>query len=89
MVYNLIATMDTTYWTGFPSLATKPHPNPVSNWGIPVSASSARSATDGSAHGAVTAGFCGRRNGASSGHLHCREPWKVPGVPVGSQEDCQ
>jgi peptide/nickel transport system substrate-binding protein len=33
MAYNVFATMDTTYWTGFPSLATKPYTNPVSNWG--------------------------------------------------------
>lgn len=89
MVYNLIATMDTTYWTGFPSLATKPHPNPVSNWGIPVSASSARSATDGSAHGAVTAGFSWTTQRCLIRSSALPEPWKVPGVPVGSQEDCQ
>ncbi|CAN7659582.1 ABC transporter substrate-binding protein [Neorhizobium tomejilense] len=33
MAYNVFATMDTTYWTGFPSLATKPYTNPVANWG--------------------------------------------------------
>jgi len=33
MAYNVFATMDTTYWTGFPSLATKPYTDPVPNWG--------------------------------------------------------
>lgn len=33
MAYNVFTTMDTTYWTGFPSLATKPYTDPVPNWG--------------------------------------------------------
>jgi peptide/nickel transport system substrate-binding protein len=32
MAYNVFATMDTTYWTGFPT-AENPYTNPVPNWG--------------------------------------------------------
>jgi peptide/nickel transport system substrate-binding protein len=32
MAYNVFTTMDTTYWTGFPT-AENPYANPVPNWG--------------------------------------------------------
>jgi peptide/nickel transport system substrate-binding protein len=32
MAYNVFTTMDTTYWTGFPT-AENPYTNPVPNWG--------------------------------------------------------
>jgi peptide/nickel transport system substrate-binding protein len=32
MAYNVFATMDTTYWTGFPT-SENPYTNPVPNWG--------------------------------------------------------
>ena len=33
MSYNVFASMDTTYWTGYPTFPDDPYTDPVPNWG--------------------------------------------------------